>query len=131
MISYFIAAHCVFTTNFSSKCKSQFQVIFGQDSFPLKLSPFQASLSQNSPDCLFTNGWCNVCNTWNTWIPFSMTLFIKTFPILSCKLLVCFKMFLFCRTVSFGGLPFYSFVTAKSPILFFICLQMVIFEYSQ
>ena len=50
-----------FTTNFSSKLKPQFQLIFGQDSFPLNTSPFQASLSQNSSNCLLTNGWQNAC----------------------------------------------------------------------
>ena len=42
-ISYFIVAHSTFTANFSSKLKSQFQVIFGQDFFPVNLSPFLAS----------------------------------------------------------------------------------------
>ena len=46
-----------FTMNFSSKLKPQFQVVFGQDSFPLSTSPFQTSLSQNSVNCLLTNGW--------------------------------------------------------------------------
>ena len=50
-----------FTTNFSSKLKPQLQVIFGQDSFPLNTSPFQVSLSQNSPNCLPTNRWQNSC----------------------------------------------------------------------
>ena len=63
MISDFIVAHCTFMTNFSSKLKlkSQFQVIFGQDSFPLKMSPFQVSLLHNFINCLLTNGWRNTC----------------------------------------------------------------------
>ena len=56
MISYFIVAHCTFMKNFSRKLKSQFQVTFGQDSFALKMSPFQVSLSQNSTNSLLTNG---------------------------------------------------------------------------
>ena len=48
-------------TNFSSKLKPQFQVIFGQDSFPLNTSPFQASLLQNSANCVLINGWWNAC----------------------------------------------------------------------
>ena len=50
-----------FTTNFSSKLKPQFLVIFGWDSFLLSTSPFQASLFQNSTNCLLTGWWWNVC----------------------------------------------------------------------
>ena len=58
MISYFIVAHCMLTTNFSSRLKFQFHVIFGQDSFPLNMGSFQASLLlQNYTNCLLTNGW--------------------------------------------------------------------------
>ena len=60
LISYFIVAQCTFTTNFSIKLKSQFQDIFGQDSFLLTMNPFQSSLSQNSTNCLFFNGQWNV-----------------------------------------------------------------------
>ena len=78
MISYFIVAHCMFMTNFSSKLKlkSQFQVIFGQDSFPLKMSPFQVSLLHNFTKCLLTNGW------WNTRF-YHYPFFTKKFPISS------------------------------------------------
>ena len=61
MITYFILAHCTFMTNFSSKLKSQFQLIFDEDSFPLKMSPFQVSLLQNFTNCLLDNGWWNTC----------------------------------------------------------------------
>ena len=61
MISYFIVAHYTFTTNFSSKRKSQFQVIFGQVSFPLKMSPFQVSFLEDSTNCFSDNGWWNIC----------------------------------------------------------------------
>ena len=44
-------------TKFLSKLKSQFQIIFGQDSFPLKISSFQVSDPQDSKNCLLTNGW--------------------------------------------------------------------------
>ena len=50
-----------FTTNFSSKFKLQCQAIFGQDSFPLNTSAFQARLLQNPANCLLTNGWWNAC----------------------------------------------------------------------
>ena len=61
MISYFIVSHRTFSTNFSNKLKSRFQVIFGQDSFPLKMSPFQVSLSQSYTNCLLANKWWNTC----------------------------------------------------------------------
>ena len=57
MISYLLISHYTFTTNFWSKLKFQFQVIFGHDSFPLKMSPFQVSLLQNSINCFLANGW--------------------------------------------------------------------------
>ena len=98
MISYFIVAHCTFTTNFSSKLKSQFQVIFGQDSFPLKMSPFQVSILHNFKNCLLANRWWNTCFS-------HYSFFTKTFPISSRKRLVRYKIFLFCRTDSFCGLP--------------------------
>ena len=98
MISYFIVAHCTFTINFSNKLKSQFQVIFGHDSFPLKMSQFQVNLSQNSTNCLLAEGWWNTCF-------YQYSFFYKKVPISSCKRLVCRKIFLFfCGTDSFGGL---------------------------
>ena len=123
MISYFIVAHCTFTTNFSSKLKSQFQVIFGQDSFPLKMSPFQVSLLQNFTKCLLANEWWITCF-------YHYSFFTKKFLISSCKRLVYRKIFLFCRTVLMV-FPHYSFVTTKSPIFLFICLQKVALEYFQ
>ena len=60
MISYFIVARHIYDKLYR-KLKSQFQVIFGQDFFPLKMGPFQVSLSQNSTNCLLANGW------WNTY----------------------------------------------------------------
>ena len=45
MISYFIVALYVYNKPFEQTYKSQFQVIFGQDSFPLKMSPFQVGQS--------------------------------------------------------------------------------------
>ena len=45
MISYFIVAHHVYNNLFEQTYKSQFQVIFGQDSFPPKVSPFQVGQS--------------------------------------------------------------------------------------
>ena len=61
MISYYIIAHYTFTANFSSKLKSQFQVILGQDFYPMKMSLFQVSLLQNSTNCFLANGWWNNC----------------------------------------------------------------------
>ena len=98
MISYFIVAHCTFMKNFSSKLKSQFQVIFDQDSFPLEMSQFQASLLHNFKNRLLANGWWNTCF-------YHYSSFTKKFPIFSRKHLVCRKIFLLCRTDSFGGLP--------------------------
>ena len=41
---------------------SQFQVISGQDSFPLNMSSFQGSLLLRvSINCLLANGWWNAC----------------------------------------------------------------------
>ena len=45
MISYFIAELHVYNKPFEQTYKSQFQVIFGQDSFPPKMSPFQVGQS--------------------------------------------------------------------------------------
>ena len=41
MISYFMVALYVYNKPFKQTYQSQFQVIFGQDSFPLKMSLFQ------------------------------------------------------------------------------------------
>ena len=85
-----------FTTNFSSKLKTQFQVIFGQDSFPLNTSPFQPA---------FRKTLRTVSSLMDDGMPtFTITLFTQKFPISSFKSLVCRKIFLFCRTDSFGGL---------------------------
>ena len=113
-----------FTTNFSSKRKPQFQVIFGQDSFPLNTSSFLARLSQNSANCLLTNGWCN------TWF-YHYSFYTKV-------------SYLFLLTKAWFVLRYFSFVyqivlvvffdyflvnLAKYPVLFFICLQIVAFGY--
>ena len=124
MISYFIVANCTFTTNSSSKLKSPLQIIFGQNSFPLKMSPFQVSLLQNSTNCLLVNGCWDTCF-------YHYSFFTKMISISFCKCFVCRKIFIFCRTDSFAGFPDYSFVTTKSPIFFFVYLQVVAFEYFQ
>ena len=74
MITYLILAHCTFMTNFSSKLKlkSQFQLIFDEDSFPLKMSPFQVSLLHNFAN--LANGWW-----WNTWF-YHYPFFYKKVP---------------------------------------------------
>ena len=51
----------MFTMNFSSKRKPKFQVIFGQDSFPLNTS-LSGQPSATSANCLRTNGWWNACS---------------------------------------------------------------------
>ena len=45
MISYFIVALHVYNELFEQTYKSQFQVIFGQNSFPPKISQFQVGQS--------------------------------------------------------------------------------------
>ena len=87
MVSFSIVAHCTFTTNLSSKFKSQVQIIFSQDFFPPKMSPFQVILFQNSKNCLLINERWNAC--------FYHYSFYRKFPISSCKCLVYHKMFLF------------------------------------
>ena len=116
MISYFIVAHCTFTKNFTSKLKFQFQVIFGQDFFPLKMSPFQVRLLHNFTNCLLANGWHGGIHA------FPITLFLQRFPISSRRHLLCHKIFLFGRTGSFCAhvFPDYSFVTTKRPVFFSI-----------
>ena len=108
---------CLFTTNFLSKLKSQFQVIFGQDSFRLKMSPFQTSLSQNSTNCFLAYEWWNACFYHYFFLTKQVFHLLLAFGLLLDTVLVIF--------------PDYSFVTTKSLIFFFICLEMVAFEYSQ
>ena len=81
----------MFTMNFSSKRKPEFQVIFGQDSFPLNTSPFQASLPQplRTASALMVGGM----------LALTITLFTQKFPISCCKI------FIFCLEDSFGGPP--------------------------
>ena len=123
MISYFIVAHCTFTTNFSSKLKSQFQVIFGQDFFALKMSPFQVRLLHNFTNCLLANGGIHA---------FPITLFLqKSFPIPLASTCFVIRYFSFVEQAVFVVFPDYSFVTTKPPIFFSICLQIVAFEYFQ
>ena len=96
------------------KLKSQFQVIFGEDFFPLnKISPRQASLLKTSKNCLLTIEW------WNAF--FTITYFTQMFSTSSCKCLVCRKIFLFCRIDSPGCLPWLFFRNhCISDILFHI-----------
>ena len=112
MISYFIVARYTFTINFSSKLESQFQVCFGHDSFPLKISSFQVSLLQNSTNCLLANGWWNTCF-------YQYSFSTKKFHVSSCKHLVCHKIFFFCGTDSFGGLPWLFFRNYSVPNILF------------
>ena len=124
MISYFIVVQCTFTTNFSSKLKFQFQVFFGQDSFPLKMSPFQVSLLHNVTNCLLANGWWNACFS-------HYSSFTKSFPSLLASAWFVKRYFSFAEQAVCVVFLDYSFVTTKSTIFFSICLQMVAFEYFQ
>ena len=114
-----------FTTNFSSKCKPQFQVIFGQDSFSINTSPFQASLSQNSPNCLLTNGWWNAC-----FYRYSFTLPLPLSLLATAWFVV--KYFFFIKQIILVVFPdFFRKSSTKPPIFFFMGLQMAVFEYFQ
>ena len=84
----------------------------------------------------FRSGFCRTLPTlfllMDSGIPaFILFFFTKTFPISSWKHLVYCKIFLFCQKTVLVVFPDYSFITTKSPILFFICPQMVAFEYFQ
>ena len=136
MVSYFIVAHCTFATNCLSKLESQFQVIFGQDSFPLKMSPSQVSLLQNFWKCLLGNGWRNTCFSPGQWMAEYLLLpllfFYKKvfyFPSLLASAWFVIIYFSFVEQTVLVVFPDYSFITTKSPISFFICLHMVAFEY--
>ena len=91
-----------FLKTFLHKLKSQFQVFFGEDFFPLnKVSPSQTGLLKTPTNCLLTNEW------WNAF--FTITYFTQMFSISSCKRLVCRKIFLFCQLDSPGCLPWLFF----------------------
>ena len=63
---------------------------------------------------------------------FTITLFfINVSHLFFHKRLVCRKIFFFAEKTVLVAFPDYSFVTNKSLIFFFICLQMVAFEYLQ
>ena len=107
MISYFIAGHCTFTTKFD------------QDSFPLKISPFQVSLFQNSTNSSLINGGIPI---------FKINILLQK-PLLESVWFVA-RYFSFVKQAVLVVLPDYSFVTTKSlPTLFFIYLQIVAVEY--
>ena len=116
MISYFIVPHCMFTTNVSRKLKSQFQVIFGQNSFLLKVSPFQVSLVHSFTNCLLANGWWNTCF-------YHYSFLQKCFPSLLASAWFVVRYFSFVEQTVLVVFPDYSFVTTKSPIFFSICLH--------
>ena len=110
MISYFIVAYCTFMTNFSSKLKCQFQIVFDQDSFPLNVSLFQVSLLLlNSANCLLASGCWNAC--------FYHTLFTKKFP-------------LFLQAPGLFVVRYFSCVEQTVLPFSFICQQIVAFNTS-
>ena len=125
MISYLLVSHYTFTTNFWSKLKFQFQVIFGHDSFPLKMSPFQVSLLQNSTNCLLANG------LWNNCFHHYSFFLQKRFPSLLASTWVVVSYSYFVEQTDMVAFPDYSFATTNCTIFVFICLQMVPFEYFQ
>ena len=96
-------------------------MIFGHDSIPLKTSPFQVS---------FISVLRTVSSLMDGEIP-AFTIFTKKFPICSCKCLIVVRYFSFVEQTVLVVFPDYSLVTTQSPKFFFICLQMVAFEYFQ
>ena len=114
-----------FTINFSSKFKPQFQVIFGQDSFPMNTSPFQTSLSQNSPNCLLTNGRWNACfYHYSFTLPLPLSLLGRAWFVVRC--------FFFIKQIILVVFPdFFRKSSTKSPIFFFMRIQVAVFEYFQ
>ena len=93
-ISYFIVAHCTFTTNLSSKLKSQFQVIFWEDSILSTWVHFKL--------VFYCRTLRTFCSLMDGGMPaFTITLLTKKFPISFCKHLVCCTIFLFCQKDSF------------------------------
>ena len=61
---------------------------------------------------------------------FTITLLLhKSFPSLLTIAWFVVRYFSFVEKIVFVVFPDYSIVTTKSPIFFFICLQMVAFEY--
>ena len=112
-ISYFIVAHCTFTTNLSSKLKSQFQVIFWEDSFLSTWVHFKL--------VFYCRTLRTFCSLMDGGMPaFTITLLTKKFPISFCKHLVCCTIFLFCQKDSFTFLfdmPFDTFSMISSLIL--------------
>ena len=92
--------------------KSQFQVIFGQDSFPLKMSPFQVCLLQKS-----TNSFSSLIDGGIR--GFTITLFLqKNFPSLLASAWFVVRYFSFVEQTVLVVFLEYSFLTTKSPILF-------------
>ena len=105
-ISYFIVAHCTFTTNLSSKLKSQFQVIFWEDSFLSTWVHFKL--------VFYCRTLRTFCSLMDGGMPaFTITLLTKKFPISFCKHLVYCKIFLFCQKDSFTFLFHMPFDTSS------------------
>ena len=102
MISYFTIALHVYNTLFEQTYKFQFKVIFGQDSFPQKRSPFQVGQS-------FAEHYeLSPCKSMVEYLLLPVLFFhIKVFHLfpLTNKHLLCRKIFLFCQKENFGGLP--------------------------
>ena len=124
MISYFIVERFTFLINLLIKLKYWFQVIFGLDSFPLKMSPFQVNLFRTLRAVyLLMDGGMPA---------FNITFFLqKRFPSLLASARFVVRYFSFVEQTVLVVFLDYSFVTTKFPIFFFIGLQMIAFEYFQ
>ena len=124
MISYFIVAHCTFTANYPSNLSLNFWPVLVRIIFAWKWVHF----------------WSAICITLQT-VPslmdggmhtFIITHFLqKGFPCLLIITWFVVRYFSFDKQTVLIVFPDYSFVTTKSLIFFFICLQMVAFEYFQ
>ena len=115
MISYFIVAHCTFL----SKLKSQFQVIFVRVSFLWKWVDFRSGQSS------FTELYKLSPRSWMVeYLLLPSLFFTRKFPISSRKRSFIEQIVLVVFTDC-------SFITTKSPIFIFICLQTVAFAYFQ
>ena len=121
MILYFILAHCTFL----SKRKSQFQLRSGF------LSLENESISGQVRSEFFCRTLRTVSSLMDGGIPaFTISLFLQgSFPSLLAS--AWFVLQVFIEQIVRVVFTDYSFVTTKSPIFIFICLQTVAFEYFQ
>ena len=123
MISYFIIALHVYFKLFEQTLSLNFRSFLVRNPFLLKLVHFTlVSLSQDSTKCLLANGWWNTCF-------YHYSFLHQSFPSLLTSPWFVVKYFSFAKKTVLMVFHDYSFVATKSPIFFFICLQMIAFEY--